>query len=434
MSEANVAEAFFRIIYESDSKGLSAGVKDAVAVLSHKLGQEVKGGLSRAINETLSIAFIVESAKKLVELGSHVTEMSKKFHSSAEDLQILERASKATGLSTEGMSMALKRLSVVMQLAQSGNSGARNTLAAFGIGADNDRDPVNTMLQMARNVYEVKDAYAGSAEALKAFGRSGDQVLAAMEDGLAKEADEINRNTVLTTEAAKQLKVAGDEIKKIWAEVTGGIASAFAQLTIGIGQPAGKLNQMAGRNENVFGAGGTGMAGAGGATGGWASFISSYAPGNAEEDQEAARQAARLAQLQQTDQLAKLKVQLEIQQSIFKLQLQMLTPKQRMIALQTEELRLQEQIEAETDRDKKADLLRQYVATAGERFGLQLQQDTLSPVKPAADALSRIGLYRGAEPQMQLIGKEQLRETKKSNDILERALDVLKEGLTDSGG
>lgn len=144
-------------------------------------------GLGEAVGVAFSIEKIVEFVGQMAELGEHTERMSAILGVSTRGVQELGFIAKATGGDSESLALAMERLQVNLQKAQTGTGPAAAALQALGLRA---RDLIG--LPLEEQMGRIADAMAKFADggnktaiAMELLGRGGAQMIPVLDQGRA---------------------------------------------------------------------------------------------------------------------------------------------------------------------------------------------------------------------------------------------------------
>lgn len=176
---------------------------------------------------------------------------------SGEFLQKLEFAADQSGVSAETLTQSVKKLTVTIGQASSGNAEATRTLKEFGLTAKDlqSLSPEQQFLKIADKISQIPTAAGRASAAVKVFGKSGIEMTGLFAGGLdditklMKDAQDIGIG--LDDEQLARVAAADDSLQKMYAsigamvdQVAVGLAPAFekvAENVTGLVGPVTKL-------------------------------------------------------------------------------------------------------------------------------------------------------------------------------------------------
>lgn len=165
----------------------------------------------------------------VLEAGDQAVKSAQKFGLSAESLQELVYSGKLADVSSEQLSVSLKKLNVGMAETQANTGDARTAFTALGISVESSagvlKQTDKVVLEVADKFAAMEDGAGKTAIAVKLFGRAGSDMiplLNAGSDGLRQNAEEARRfGTIISTEAGKKMEEFNDNITRIKEQFRG---------------------------------------------------------------------------------------------------------------------------------------------------------------------------------------------------------------------
>lgn len=204
---------------------LQADVGKATRIMSSGM-QSMAKSVSFLKNSLLSIASIgslVALGKSAIDVGGQLSDMSKKFGVSAEELSQLSYVGKMVGVELEDMGNGFKFLSKSISEAQDPTTAQATAFRLLGVNTKN----ANGTLKSTSEIFDdVADAFSGledgankTALALAIFGKAGSNMLPLFEKGAAgikeMKAESIALGLSMNDEEIKKLDEYGDAIDRI---------------------------------------------------------------------------------------------------------------------------------------------------------------------------------------------------------------------------
>lgn len=161
-----------------------------------------------------SVAGIAAFAKKVIDLGDRLNDVSKQTGISVESLSALGNAAKLNGADTETLNTGLVKLNRAIAEASSGAEEQKKAFEALGITQEElkNKSPLEIF-------YRVSDAFANAADgagktdvAMKLLGRSGAELIPLLNEG----SDALKKfGATFTTEQAQRFDEFNDNITKL---------------------------------------------------------------------------------------------------------------------------------------------------------------------------------------------------------------------------
>jgi lambda family phage tail tape measure protein len=157
---------------ENNAKGISSGMALA-------------GNALKALAGAFAIREIVDFGKSIIDLGANLKELSEKSGINVNDLSGLQEAAKQSGISFEGLSTGLKKYSQSIADAKDGNQQALAAFKNLGITFQDlqTKSPEEVLLKLADNFTKLQDGPEKAANALKIFGKAGDDFIPLLDRG-----------------------------------------------------------------------------------------------------------------------------------------------------------------------------------------------------------------------------------------------------------
>ena len=195
------------------------------------------GAFKGMIAGALSVGAVTNGINALLEKADGIDALAKRFDLTAEAVQSIQYAADQSGASAEAMFIGLKKVSMAQQEALGGNKDLAAAFSNLGISIDDLKTKTfeQIFFQIGKNVNGASLATVKLDDAIKVFGKSGDQVLGAMRDGFAEVAEGAKAaGVVIANETVSRLAKANDELAKLkkQAIVIAGEAAAPATSAI----------------------------------------------------------------------------------------------------------------------------------------------------------------------------------------------------------
>ncbi len=217
-----------RVVLGMDVAEFSEGAKKAGADLS-KLGDSFgltqkrleRTGLLMAAAFTAAVVGIGYGVKKAVDHADELSKLAQKIGVPIEQLSSLAYAADLANVPIEGLATGLKKLSVNMQLAGSGESGtAQKAMKALGVSATEAggalRPTSAVLLDIAEKFSHLQDGAGKTALAVQIFGKQGSELIPLLNMGAAGLSEMTARaeklGMVLTAETGRAAEEFNDRI------------------------------------------------------------------------------------------------------------------------------------------------------------------------------------------------------------------------------
>lgn len=218
-SGIEVASLFAGLKVKIDPKSFEA---------ANKMLGLVKTGLG-ALAAYASVNFVKGLVDQTVELGGHIADLSQQIGVAAEPLQQLGYAAQLSGSSMQGMGVALRFLSRNAFAAQQGGKEQAKTFRELGVSVKDAHGalrPVEDILgDVAEKIASMPDGTEKTALAMRAFGRSGAELIPLLNEGrdgiaaLRKEFVELGGQ--ISEKDVQALEAFGDEQDKVKVAMQG---------------------------------------------------------------------------------------------------------------------------------------------------------------------------------------------------------------------
>jgi hypothetical protein len=230
-----------RVQFSASIGALIKGVDDAKkAIESVKESTDKVTAGAKSLLEAFGIAFstdkLVEMIGQMAELGEQVERSKAILGTSTKSVQELGFIAKMTGGDAEGLSLAMERLQVNLQKAQSGAGPAYQALQALGLSAKQlSSVTLDQQLNKIANAFaKFGDGPNKTAIAIELLGRAGAQMIPVLDqgsEGLEKlRASADNSGAVLSRTAVDSLSALERSLVGLKAAVTGVAGALTAEL------------------------------------------------------------------------------------------------------------------------------------------------------------------------------------------------------------
>jgi hypothetical protein len=206
--------------FEAAAKKAQETAKSFGVSVSKNLGIDSFKGM---VAGALSVAGVTTAITSLLDKADNIDALAKRFDLSAEAIQSIQFAADQSGASADAMFMGLKKLSIAIDEARSGNADYITSLQSMGVSLDDiktkNAEQIFYQIGEKANGASVESIKLG--DAIKVFGRAGDQVLGAMRDGFADVAKGAkDAGVVIENDLVKKLADAKDNIEKLKLQAT----------------------------------------------------------------------------------------------------------------------------------------------------------------------------------------------------------------------
>lgn len=230
-----------RVQFSASIGALIKGVEDAKSAIEsvRESTNKVTEG-AKSLLEAFGVAFstdkIVEMVGQMAELGEQVERSSAILGASTKSVQELGFIAKSTGGDAEGLALAMERLQVNLQKAQSGAGPAYQALKALGLSAKElSSVTLDQQLNKIANAFaKFGDGPNKTAIAIELLGRAGAQMIPVLDQGseglekLRGSAD--NTGAVLSRTAVDSLSALERSLVGLKAAVSGAAGALVAEL------------------------------------------------------------------------------------------------------------------------------------------------------------------------------------------------------------
>jgi lambda family phage tail tape measure protein len=186
-----------------------------------KFSTSLKVGLGAAA--TAAAGFIIEATKKAAEYADEMGKAAQKIGVTTEALSKLKYAANLSDVSFEALQTGLKKLSVNMESAATGNKAMGDAFKSFGVSVTNSKGDLKSadevLYQLADTFAKMPDGVQKTAMAVKVFGKTGQDLIPLLNGGAKalKDAgiEAENFGMVVTEKAAKSAEKFNDNMKRM---------------------------------------------------------------------------------------------------------------------------------------------------------------------------------------------------------------------------
>ena len=119
----------------ADSKGYNKTLTKA-GVMAKNVGKKIKGSLSGRMVGLFGVAALGKFAKDAVEAANKVDHLSRRLNIGTEDFQKLDFAAKMSGSTTDSLAISLQRIDEAQGRVANGTKETINAFKLFGVSAD----------------------------------------------------------------------------------------------------------------------------------------------------------------------------------------------------------------------------------------------------------------------------------------------------------
>lgn len=208
-----IADLFAKLSIRPDKKSFD--------VADNLLGK-VKAALA-GIVAYKTVQWIGGLVAQTTELGGRFADLAQQVGVAIEPLQQLEYAANLSGVPLESLAGALQKFSKAADEANRGGDEQRDTFRALGVAyrnANGELRPVEDMLgDVAETIAAMPDGAAKTALAMRAFGRSGAQMIPLLNEGrdgiVALRSEFVELGAQMDEGTAKSLEEFGDQQDKV---------------------------------------------------------------------------------------------------------------------------------------------------------------------------------------------------------------------------
>lgn len=187
---------------------------------------------------------------ELMDYASRIGKLSGRAGVSTDTMQGFEFAGVKSEVSAEEVGQAFKFLKLSINKArQPSGKDQQDDFAAFGISLDDlrNKSPEQIFMKMGHAAGPAGKAVAGVTEAVNLLGRSGDRMLAAFQDGFAKNVEGFHAmGGAIDADVIQKLKEAKDEAEALGLRFNKIIATPFSQFFTGVGSLLMDIQAVAG--------------------------------------------------------------------------------------------------------------------------------------------------------------------------------------------
>lgn len=193
---------------------------------SFAAGDRLIGGIKKAVvalGAYMSIKWAAGLVEQTTAVASHFVDMSAQIGIAIEPLQQLGYVAQLSGSSIDGLAVGMKRLALNAQAAKDGGDEQRKTFRALGVDVASllkGTLPLDKAVeQIADTLSKMPDGPKKTALAMKAFGKSGAELIPMLNEGSAgiqkMRQEFIDLGGQIDERTARQLEGFGDETDKV---------------------------------------------------------------------------------------------------------------------------------------------------------------------------------------------------------------------------
>lgn len=183
--------------------------------------------------KTISASLLAYQAKRIIDLGSRIYDMSKQWGIGTAKLQEWEYAAKQAGGTIEDVGTSFKFLqkSIANALGVGSEGGDRyiESFNRLGVSIDDIKrmTPEALFDRLANNLQKIPPSAIVTSDSLTLLGKSGDKMLGLFREGFAETAKSASDlGLVLDSQTIVTLKETGDQITQIASQLTSVLAPA----------------------------------------------------------------------------------------------------------------------------------------------------------------------------------------------------------------
>lgn len=192
--------------------------------ITHHLGGAVAGFLS------------IEGAKRVVEYGEQIADLSKRLGISTDAVQEWDYALKMTGSSMAESVTFFEKLAVARKGALEGNEKSISSFNRLGVSiADLKNNRLEDVASQIARAFQSGDPQKLIADLREVGGRGAGQMVVAFREGLADLVNDAKAaGVVISEEVVNAMEDASRKGKRIWMQFTADLAPALAKLFEGV--------------------------------------------------------------------------------------------------------------------------------------------------------------------------------------------------------
>jgi hypothetical protein len=228
-------------------KGADAAAKQAGTAIQNSFA-DAASKASKMFLGAFAVSSIVSSIYSgMREAGAYFLELGntiKKTGANAEDLQVLGKAGRESGVGLDSIANALVKTNKFLNEATRGSTSQLETLNRLGFATDavtvKNLKATDVIYKLADEIKRTGDATAYTEDIIKLFGKSGADLIPMLTEGSEK-FKEIAENTKLFTDAEIKAGAAAEKAARAaghaWDEfirgITAGLGGAYIQHKLG---------------------------------------------------------------------------------------------------------------------------------------------------------------------------------------------------------
>lgn len=172
-------------------------------------------GILNRIGRLATIGIFGQQMFGAVRWAGEIKDAAIRLGTSAESFQAFQRAASQSGVSMEQLTIAFQNLERAKESALGGDASSGNSFARLGISLDELRDmnPEQLFDRVSRAIQGAGNNSASLATAIELMGKAGGPMIAAMRDGFTELAEEIKKaGGVLSNLQVDKLDAMGDRL------------------------------------------------------------------------------------------------------------------------------------------------------------------------------------------------------------------------------
>lgn len=226
------------------------GIANAARAAGASLGSSLGSGLARLggapIMQAFGAAAIVGYAKRTLDWADNLDALSQRLQISTRDLQVLDVVAKRSNLSLDTIATSFRHLTLAQARASGGKGEQFEAFTRLGVSLADIRSsrPIELWTQIGSAIERGGQSAQTLNNAVALLGKTADQVLPAMKEKLSEVAKEMERRGMLVSENMvaslakyKQLlEETGTTANAVFAPILSGLmtgADAFVEFTKG---------------------------------------------------------------------------------------------------------------------------------------------------------------------------------------------------------
>jgi hypothetical protein len=185
------------------AKAMGASVVESAASVKEGIEgiKSAASGMAEFVLVGMGVEAVVKGFEKFSEAGVEARHLAEQTGMTVTQISRLKFAAESSHVSAEALTTGLAKLAKTMTAAHEGNKKASDSLAHFGITAENLHDPLFSMKdafdKIAEKTSQQGDGFLKTGEAQQVFGRGAAQLIPLLNQGadgmaaLSKKSDEL---------------------------------------------------------------------------------------------------------------------------------------------------------------------------------------------------------------------------------------------------